>query len=177
MYHISPELPQDTAKIEQLLDKCFGPDRFQKTVYAVRKNLSPIIPLRLVAKCPNGKLLASIRYWPLLIDAKDSALLLGPIAVDPDRQGEGIGVALITQSLQKAKKLGFSRVILVGDPEYYNRFGFVSAVDQGLELPGPVDLQRFLIAPLVTESLDGISGMVSGDVDFTMDELHGMSER
>ncbi len=163
MFKILPEKPQDAATIEVLLDDCFGKDRFTKTVYTVRKNLFPIWDLSLVARSDEGELLASIRYWPLLIGNKHDAILLGPIAVQPSHQGEGIGVALIRYSMEQAKKLGHTRVVLVGDPEYYARFGFISADKLGMELPGPVEKRRFLIAPLEDGALDGVSGMVSGN--------------
>ena len=163
MFKILPEVPQDADAIELLLDKCFGEERFKKTVYKVRQGLSPIPELMLVVRSDEGELLASIRYWPLVTGTGKKALLLGPIAVEPELQGKGIGVALIRYSLEKAKQLGHERVILVGDPEYYERFGFQAAAPLGLELPGPVEIRRFLICPLMDGALEGVSGLVGGD--------------
>ncbi|MEP3247048.1 MAG: N-acetyltransferase [Sneathiella sp.] len=162
MYQISHEQLADAAAIENLLEKCFGPDRFKKTAYKIRKPLEPVKALSLVVR-EKGQLLASIRYWPVTVGEKLDALLLGPIVVEPDRQGEGIGVALIRQSLQHARNFGCKAVILVGDPDYYQRFGFVSAFGKGLLLPGPVEEHRFLVCELEENILEGIDGMVRGN--------------
>ena len=162
MYQISKALPEDKAAIETLLDICFGPDRFKKTAYRIRESLHPISDLSFVARAEE-KLLASIQYWPVLIGGKTKALLLGPIVVSPDLQGQGIGVALIRESLKKASEFGHEIIILVGDPEYYERFGFQSAFDAGLSLPGPVEDHRFLVAELSENALKNVSGMVEGN--------------
>ncbi|HWV23381.1 MAG TPA: N-acetyltransferase [Thermomicrobiales bacterium] len=63
---------------------------------------------------------------------------LGPIAVRPDRQGEGIGSALVLAALDALRQIDASGCILLGSPAYYGRFGF--AAHPGLELPGvPAD--------------------------------------
>ncbi|MFT6557440.1 GNAT family N-acetyltransferase [Sneathiella sp.] len=161
MYKICDEQPQDVAAIEILLDVCFGPERFKKTAYKIRENLNPEQALSFVAK-DDESLLASIRYWPVTLGGTTEALLLGPIVVTPDQQGKGIGVELIRYSMQKAKAAGHKIVVLVGDRDYYARFGFVSAFDAGLSLPGPVDPDRFLVAELAENALQGVSGVVAG---------------
>nr|WP_159678675.1 N-acetyltransferase [Luteimonas sp. 9C] len=59
---------------------------------------------------------------------------LGPIAVDPACQRDGIGTALMTAALERLRSLGASGCVLLGDPAYYTRFGF--AADPRLVLPG-----------------------------------------
>lgn len=155
------ERPEDAALIEPLLEKCFGPERIKKTAYKIREKLEPIPELSFVVR-ENEKLLATIRYWPVNIGEYSEALLLGPIAVDPERQGEGLGVSLIRKSLQVAQDLGYQVVLLVGDPEYYEQFGFASATKCDLSLPGPVEDRRFLVKELKSGTLSGISGPVAG---------------
>ncbi|USG61877.1 N-acetyltransferase [Sneathiella marina] len=161
MPQIIHERPEDAAQIEPLLEKCFGPERFKKTAYKIRKKLKPIPELSFVIE-ESEKLLATIRYWPITIGIDTNALLLGPIAVDPERQGEGLGVSLIQKSLQVAQGLGHQIVILVGDPEYYEQFGFFSATKCNLSMPGPVEDRRFLVRELIPDSLFGVSGTVAG---------------
>lgn len=159
MYEIIHQRPEDAEKIPALLDKCFGMDRYKKTVYSLRRNVDSLAELSFVAYVDN-QMVATIEYWPIVIGTHSQALLLGPIAVDPDWQGKGIGVALIKQSLALAAQFGHARVVLVGDPEYYARFGFVAAPPLGLELPGPVATERFVVKALTPDGLDGISGMI-----------------
>ncbi len=161
MLKILHERPSDTALIDPLLDKCFGAERFSKTAYKIREKISPYKELSFVVR-DDTDLLATIRYWPLVIGTDTKALLLGPIAVEPSRQGQKIGVNLIRTSLAVARELGHRIVILVGDPDYYGQFGFINAGALGLEFPGPVAPHRFLVAELVSGSLEGVSGRIEG---------------
>jgi predicted N-acetyltransferase YhbS len=51
-------------------------------------------------------------------------LMFGPIAVDPDHQGQGLGRALIEFTLKKAQSMGYPAVLITGNPDYYKKFGF-----------------------------------------------------
>jgi len=143
MYDIAPERPAEAAAIEALLDRAFGPDRNAKTVYRLRQDVAPIANLCFTLKA-EGRLVASIRHWPVDVGLGAPALMLGPVAVDPDVQGKGYGKALIWHSLNRARQLGWGFVLLVGDPEYYGPFGFERGPVAALGLPGPVEVRRFL---------------------------------
>ena len=67
----------------------------------------------MVARDKEQILAGAIRYWPVKI-IEHEALLLGPVAVHPTRQGEGLGSLLIKDSLALAKKLDYSRILLIG---------------------------------------------------------------
>jgi putative acetyltransferase len=62
---------------------------------------------------------------------------LGPVAVRPDVQGQGIGSALVSAVLVTADQGGEPSVVLLGDPGWYAHFGFEPAVDHGIGSPGP----------------------------------------
>jgi predicted N-acetyltransferase YhbS len=85
------------------------------------------------------------------------ALLLGPVAVHPTRQGEGLGALLIEESLSTAA--GWDRVMLVGDEPYYGRFGFHRL--RGVEMPPPTNPARVLGRALKPGAWDGIAGKVT----------------
>lgn len=159
MLPIISEPPGTEPAIEALLDQSFGPDRHAKTVYKLRQGVEPIASLSFCV-FEGTRLLGSIRYWPIEIGGRWPAVMLGPVAVDPDRRGEGIGKALIRHSLWAATRLGHKICMLVGDRPYYEPFGFHSAPDHGLELPGWVDPARFLVMELAAGALDGVSGMI-----------------
>lgn len=160
MFAIHPERPQDQAAIDHIVDLAFGPDRLQKTVYKLRQAIDHIPALAFVARDRTGTVYASIRYWPVTIGAKWSAILLGPLAVHPERTGQGMGKALMRHSLNYATALGHTRCLLVGDRPYYAPFGFISAIPFGLTLPGPVDPDRFLVKELLPDAMRGVSGPV-----------------
>jgi len=161
MFPITAERPADAAQIETLLDLTFGSERTKKTVYRLREDIAHLKPLAFVVREDGGRLLGSIRYWPVAIgDGRAPAIMLGPVAVHPDYQGQGIGRALIRHSLYAATRLGHRICILVGDKPYYEPFGFSSAADRGLEMPGWVERERFQVMELLPGALDGIAGMV-----------------
>src|SRR5277367_6578084 len=157
---ITPETPDDTGDIERLLDLAFGADRAGKTVYRLRAGVEPIPELCTVIR-EDGVLKGSLRYWPVVIgDDRVPALLLGPVAILPEDRGKGYARTLIWDSLDVARRLGYGIVLLVGDEPYYVKFGFTRAFTKALELPGPVDLNRFLGLELVPRALAGVSGML-----------------
>jgi len=102
-------------------------------------------------------LAAVIRYWPVLVGGQPT-LLLGPVAVHPTRQGEGLGGCLIHESLAEARRLGWARVLLVGDAPYYGRFGFTRLT--GVEMPPPTNPARVLGFELVPGAWKGVTGAV-----------------
>ncbi len=156
---ILPERPQDQRHIEPLLDRTFGPERHQRTTYRLREGVAPLAELCLVALEPEGALLASLRFWPVLV-ASAPAILLGPLAVEPRLQGQGIGRSLLRHALTAARRLDHDLCIVVGDPAYYQPFGFRSAVAAGLVMPGPVDPARFQVLELAPGALEGRRGPV-----------------
>lgn len=159
MHAITTEQPADAGEIETLLDQVFGADRSRRTVYRLREGVRPVADMCFVLR-HHEDLVASIRFWPVEIAGDLPALLLGPIAVRPDRHGRGYGAALMNHALDAARDLGHAIVLLVGDADYYARFGFGRAPAQALSLPGPVDESRFLALELKPNALDGVAGMV-----------------
>jgi predicted N-acetyltransferase YhbS len=151
----------DEAAIEALLDVCFGPERFKKTAYRFREGVAPIAHLGLVVEdSTSGQLIGTIRTWPVVLPDGMPSLLLGPIAIEPARQSEGIGIELMNVSIARARGLQASSIILVGDAPYYNRFGFVREVMQGITLPGWVDESRFLGLEIIPGVLRDQRGML-----------------
>lgn len=160
-YEILPQRDGDAKKIESLLDRTFGPDRHQKTVYRLREGVEPLDGLCHVAVDEHGQLLASLRFWPIVIGKTATpAILFGPIAVEPSLQGKGIGRALLRHGLAEAKHLGHHICVLVGDPAYYGPYGFENAVARRLRLPGPVEPERFQVFELTPGALSGVTGMI-----------------
>ena len=120
MFRIRERDAEDSAEVEFLLDLAFAPGRTALSSYRLREGVEPVARLSLVARDEYDVLAGAIRYWPVRVGAAGApALLLGPVAVHPTRQGEGLGALLISESLHRAMGLGWTRVILVGDEPYY----------------------------------------------------------
>ena len=158
MYTLAQETAQDWWEVEALYDLCFAPGREALSSYRLRDGVDRIAELCLLARDAEGTLAAAIRYWPVRIGSA-AALLLGPIAVHPTRQGEGLGALLMTESIDIAKKSDWQRVLLVGDAPYYYRFGFARL--EGVEMPPPTNPDRVLGLALTEGGWDGISGTVT----------------
>ena len=159
MYQIAHEQPGDGPEIEKLLDKSFGAARRQRATYRLREGASAVPELCFVLR--GARLLcASIRYWPILIGGSHPALLLGPLAVGQAWRGRGLGNTLIRHSLARAKILGHSGVLLIGDADYYRPFGFSTDLTCDLSLPTPVEPGRFQGCELVPGALAKLSGPI-----------------
>lgn len=157
MYRLTVEQDADWWEVEALYDLCFAPGREALSSYRLRDDVPPVAGLSLVARDVDGVLGGAIRYWPVHIGAQD-ALLLGPVAVHPTRQGEGLGGLLIRESLLLARPLGWERVMLVGDEPYYRRFGFEKL--EGVVMPPPTNPDRVLGQKLAQGAWDGVHGEV-----------------
>ena len=158
MFELRPETDDDWWEVEALYDLCFAPGREALSSYRLRDGVEPVRGLSLVARDADGILAGAIRFWPVRIGRK-KALLLGPVAVHPTRQGEGLGGWLIRESLGLAGKLGWERVLLVGDAPYYARFGFQRL--EGVTMPPPTNPDRVLGVELVPGAWRDIAGRVT----------------
>lgn len=157
-FPIAVERPDDWWEVEALYDLCFAPGRTALSSYRLREDVAPVAALCLTARDEDGILAAAIRFWPVRVGGAP-VLLLGPIAVHPTRQGEGLGGMLIHDSLERAAALDWDRVLLVGDAPYYARFGFEQL--KGVVMPPPTNPDRVLGLALKDGAWDGIRGAVT----------------
>jgi predicted N-acetyltransferase YhbS len=159
VYQLEVEQPKDLWDVEALYDTCFAPGREALSSYRLRDGVLKVSDLCLVARDDLGIISAAIRYWPIHIGPeKIVSLLLGPIAVHPTRQGEGLGGLLMQDSMERARILGWDRVMLVGDEPYYRRFGFTQL--SGVKMPPPTNPDRVLGVALTLNAWDNVQGKV-----------------
>jgi predicted N-acetyltransferase YhbS len=155
-WQIRPEGPDDAAAVLALDDDGFGPGRYAKSAYRLREGVASVRALNFVA-VRDGALLGSVRFWPILVGERCS-LLLGPLAVRSELRGQGIGIALMRQGIERATDLGHETMLLVGDEPYYARVGFARIAPGRVRFPGPVDRARILGLALKPGALDTLSG-------------------
>ena len=159
MYEIKQEKKDDWWDVESLLDLSFAPGREALSSYRPRDGILPVAELCLIARDLNGIIGGSIRFWPIQIGSKKAkALLLGPIAVHPTRQGEGVGGELIRSALELAKNDGWTRIVLIGDEIYYQKFGFKKS--GFLSFPPPTNPDRLLYLELKSGAFKGVNGQI-----------------
>ncbi|WP_420862366.1 GNAT family N-acetyltransferase [Algirhabdus cladophorae] len=117
----------DAEAIHDITAMAFAPKAFSDGTEAALPaalNADGDMVLSLVAV--DTEIVGHVAFSTVTFDGRDMGWIgLGPVAVHPDRQLQGIGSALITQGLDQIKALGAKGCVLVGDPKYYHRFGFV----------------------------------------------------
>jgi predicted N-acetyltransferase YhbS len=151
---------RDADAIEEMTAAAFGAERHHKTVYRLREDVPPLKDLCFVCIDQKNRLVASIRNWPILINETWPAVMLGPLSIAPELRGLGYGKALMWHSMAQSRLQGHSRIILVGDPEYYNQFGFRRDLALNIQLPGWVEERRFLALELVAGAMISVHGMI-----------------
>lgn len=156
---IMPESEIDNVAREALLDRAMGRNRKRKSSEKLRRGRLPSPGLAFTARDAVGNVVGTVRLWDVDAGGR-KALLLGPLAVDPALKGAGVGSALMRHALAEARRLGHGAVLLVGDPDYYARFGFSSQKTAELAMPGPYELHRFLAVELAAGALAGARGVL-----------------
>jgi predicted N-acetyltransferase YhbS len=143
-----PLVPAHQPAIDSLLDDRFGPARRNRTAYRLREGATPLPGYSLVAM-DGDMLVGSLQCWPIRLKSVGGArlplVLLGPVAVAANREGQGIATALMRTSLGVLDADDSPPVLLIGDAPFYGRFGFSAAATRHWELPGPVDHARLLL--------------------------------
>lgn len=138
---IRAENHSDITEIETLIYRAFENHPHHEpgakpTEHLIANKLrdAKVLSLSLVCEDQTG-IIGHIAFSPILINGEESVWYgLGPVSVMPERQGEGIGGALICEGLSQLKTQGIEGVVLLGEPKYYGRFGFES--QPNLTFPG-----------------------------------------
>ena len=136
---IAPLADAAPSAIEALLDAAFGADRRARTAYRIRAGESVIADLSFGA-FDRETLVGSLQSWPVSVGATPT-VLVGPVAVTPDLQNAGIGRALMEALIVAAPDVP---MVMIGDAEYYGRYGFTDVATAQWGVPGPVERQRLL---------------------------------
>ncbi len=151
----------DRAAIAALHARVFGPGRLVRTAYRVREG-TPFASAYCRAALIGDRIVAALRMTPVAIGGSAGALMLGPLAVDPDFANLGHGRRLIAEAIELARARDERLVLLVGDLAYYGRLGFKPVLPPGrIALPGPADPARILALELVEGSAAAYGGMVN----------------
>ena len=144
---IRDERTGDEHEIDQIITAAFAnhPHSDQREGWIVKRlRAGNALTLSLVAD-ENGRLVGHIAFSPVQIDGASAGWHgLGPVAVRPEWQRQGIGSALIHAGLERLRKLGSNGCVVLGEPEFYERFGF--RTDPRLWLDG-VPPELFLVLP------------------------------
>ena len=158
MIQIREEAPGDFDQIAALLDLAFDGSDESRLVADLRAEGAAIAALVAVEK---ARIVGHVLFSELPIETAGDALraaALAPLAVLPERQRQGIGSALVGAGLAACRERGVAAVVVLGDPDYYPRFGFSPEAARNLRAPfsGPA----FMALELLPGCLDGGTGTV-----------------
>jgi predicted N-acetyltransferase YhbS len=139
--------------LDELHERVFGPERHARTAYRIRAGMDWLPAMSFAALDEHEMLVGTIQCFPIaLVDPQARALpliMVGPVAVLPERQGEGFGQGLMAAMLDAEARLAadgqtpFAQA-LIGDADYYSRWGFSSSLTRGWRCPGPYEPERLL---------------------------------
>jgi putative acetyltransferase len=146
---VRAETPDDHDIIRQIVDEAFGDTITSKIVDGIRESDRFVPGLSLLAVSEGQSLGHVISSYVDVVPGTSRVLQVGPLAVVPACQRQGIGTALMQETIRIADELGEPLLLIEGSPKYYGRFGFTRADAMGIEPPpeahGP---QYFMIRPL-----------------------------
>lgn len=155
MYFCRPERPADAASIRAVLEAAFPTPAEARLVAALRA--SGKLAVSMVA-CDGGGVVGHVAFSPV-VAGTESGLGLAPMAVLPAHQGKGVGALLVREGLASCVQLEAAFVVVLGEPEYYGRFGFRRASDAGLDNEYGAD-EAFMVLELRRGALPPGGGLV-----------------
>jgi len=157
-----PQTDSDHAEIENLLDAAFGIDRRTKTSYRLREGEKPLTGLSFVARNDDNAIVGAISFWQIHVGTENSlaAVLLGPLAVFPQLQGQGIGRVLMAHAIATIEQSHHQLILLVGDEAYYTKAGFSQVPPGQIIMPGPNDPKRLLYLEITPGVLSTAHGLI-----------------
>lgn len=154
MVNIRPERADDAADIGEVIIRAFSRADEAQLVARLRKEGDAAISLVAVE---DGAVIGHVLLSPMA--APFRALGLAPLAVTPEHQKQGIGAALIKAASAQAWRDGWDAIFVLGDPTYYERFGFRRDLASGFE-------SAFAGAHFMVLSLTGVLPAIAGRVDY-----------
>lgn len=152
----------DFSQVFDLNCTAFGREDEAKLVEALRKNETAFVPELSIVAMIDKKVIGHILFT--IINIKDESgnlyesLALGPMAVEPKVQKNGIGGQLIHKGFEVATDLGFKSIIVLGHEHYYPKFGFEPAEKWDIKAPFEVPSNVFMAIELVPNALKNITG-------------------
>jgi putative acetyltransferase len=154
---IRPESTDDIPGIRAVVTEAFGRAGEADLVDALRA--TGALSVSAVATMGTA-VVGHVAFSPITINDRHSALALAPVAVAPRFQRQGIGAALIRWGLIECQRLRCGVIVVLGEPAYYHRFGFVTSSMYGITCPFPVPEDAYMVLELSAGAAKYCGGMV-----------------
>lgn len=164
MIEIREESPDDIAAVREVNRLAFGQSLEGQIVDALRANGGVLLSLVAVT---DGRIVGHILYSPVVVGTFRGAGL-GPMAVLPVYQRQGIGSQLVTTGNRRIGEAGHPFVIVLGHPEFYPRFGFTPASARGISCQWDVPDNVFMVLILDSRKTEGMTGLAQYRSEFSI---------
>ena len=164
LLEVREECANDIAAIRDLNKRAFGQDQEGNIVDALRSNGAAL--LSLVATL-DGRVVGHIMYSPISVGAQVTGAALGPMAVLPEHQRQGIGSKLIETGNRRLRDAGCPFIIVLGHADFYPRFGFGPASIHGIKCEWEVPDEVFMLLVLDQAKMGAVSGLAKYRHEFS----------
>jgi putative acetyltransferase len=168
MLTIRPETGDDGRAIHTVHVAAFPTDAEARLVDTLRANGKAFVSL--VAES-EGRVVGHVLFSPVCLDSPGGVVGAGlaPLAVLPSHQRKGVGGKLVASGIEACRCSGFGFVVVLGEPTYYQRFGFKRARSYNLDNEYGAD-EEFMVLELQSGSLNGLRGVVRYGPEFSIVE-------
>lgn len=166
MVNIREERPEDIAAVRKANEQAFGQPQEADLVDALRRNCAALLSLVAVA---DEQIVGHAMFSPVTVETDRKKVMgmgLGPMAVLPKHQRQGIGIRLIECGIKKLRADGCPFIIVLGHPEYYPRFGFEPASRRGIWSEWEVPDNAFMVLVLDEFKMQGVTGVAKYRPEF-----------
>ncbi|EKN6243727.1 N-acetyltransferase [Yersinia enterocolitica] len=156
---IRVEIPVDAPGIDALLRKAFKGDDEAELVQQLRED--GLLTLGIVATDDEGGVVGYAAFSPVDVGGEDRQwVALAPLAVEEGLRRQGLAEKLVYEGLDSLNEFGYAAVVVLGDPAYYQRFGFVPAARHQLTCRWPDTEEVFQVYALAEDALTDADGEV-----------------
>ncbi|CRY56154.1 MULTISPECIES: GNAT family N-acetyltransferase [Yersinia] len=156
---IRVEIPVDAPGIDALLRQAFKRDDEAELVQQLRED--GLLTLGIVATDDEGGVVGYAAFSPVEIGGEDRQwVALAPLAVEESLRRQGLAEKLVYEGLDSLNEFGYAAVVVLGEPAYYQRFGFVPAAQHQLTCRWPDTENAFQVYALAEEALADVEGEV-----------------
>ncbi|MDY5059547.1 GNAT family N-acetyltransferase [Staphylococcus simulans] len=165
---IRTEQPHDYQDVEQLIKAAFEPVEMSDQtehllVRRLRQSNAYVPELSLVALSDKDEIIGHIMLSQITVGSDILSLALAPLSVAPNYQRKGVGTKLVKEALEAARQRGYQSVVVLGDPTYYQRFGFELAMTY--HVFGPMkEMEPYL---MIKELKGNVLKNMSGEVHYS----------
>lgn len=167
MVLIRKQQPADIPQIREVNTQAFGQLEEADLVDKLRERCQEILELVAVR---GDEVVGHILFSPATIACRGRTVTgaaLGPMAVSPRHQRQGIGTELVESGVSILREKGCLFLVVLGHPAFYPRFGFRPASQFGVHCDWDVPAAVFMLMVLAAEEMQGVKGRVTYRPEFS----------